>query len=218
MAVVSQDWSEFVDRLTHNYGAAYDPKRNQELRRSSSAAHGELADVEREDLVAALDKVLRRTRSFLTGTSSSARLLLAAGIVDEAHEQPRLRRKHDAPAHGRPSHVSTGGRPLLEETDARLDLLCGTGIGTGSRQCTGRVATTVATRFTVAGPCPDRMDKHGSARVRRGQKARVARSPAIDSNRSTTSKFHWRPNSGRRRWLCTGRAHRRARPSLHEGV
>ena len=66
MAVVSQDWSEFVDRLTHNYGAAYDPKRNQELRpKLVRLLTRELADVEREDLVAALDKVLRRTRVIL---------------------------------------------------------------------------------------------------------------------------------------------------------
>jgi Kelch motif len=63
IAVGLQYWSELADRLTHNYGAAYDPKRSEELRpKLVRVLTRELADVDHECLVAALDTVLRQTK------------------------------------------------------------------------------------------------------------------------------------------------------------
>src|SRR3954469_15654360 len=63
MDVQSNDWSDLADRLSFNYGAAFDPQQTKELPpKLVRVLARELADVERDHVVASLDNVLRRTR------------------------------------------------------------------------------------------------------------------------------------------------------------
>src|SRR3954451_12125160 len=63
MDVHSNDWSELADRLSYNYGGAFDPKQKKELRpKLLRVLPRELGDVERDHVVPSLDNVLRRTK------------------------------------------------------------------------------------------------------------------------------------------------------------
>jgi Kelch motif len=63
MDVHSGDWSALTDRITENYGIAYDPARRKELRpKLVRLLTREITNVDRELVVKALDDVMRRTK------------------------------------------------------------------------------------------------------------------------------------------------------------
>ena len=123
MDVHANDWSELAGRLANNYGEAFEPDRRKELR---------------PKLVRILDARARGRRARPRGRVARRRAapdeghdrlepvplhhpVVAARQVDEADEQPGLQREHDAAPAGRHGDVPAGGRPQLEEADARFE-------------------------------------------------------------------------------------------------
>ena len=123
MDVHANDWSDLADRLSNNYGGAFDPEQKKELRpKLVRVLTRELADVERERVVASLDNVLRRTKVTIDWQRFLCIILSSLpGSWTKLDEQPGLRREHDAAADRRHGDVPAGGRRQLEEADARRD-------------------------------------------------------------------------------------------------